>query len=295
MAIWGAGSVVGIAVGFAGGAYIASHYGWRTAFFFTAIPGLICAVLAFTLREPLRGAAEEHGPRLVHTDQAGLAAFFRLLRIPTLRATIVAQTLLFFVLAADAFWLPEVLHRYHHLGLEAAGYLAGAVLILGGLIGTLAGGWLGDRLSRSTGRGNLDVGAIGFVVGAFAVGGALVAPSLGLFVVAFLIGVVAVYLYQGPFTATSQNVVTPALRASAVTLTLFVAHLLGDSYSTAVVGFLSDLMGSLRLALLVVSPTLLLLAAAAAVFGRRHVDPDTAAMEAEWARTREAAPELRTA
>jgi predicted MFS family arabinose efflux permease len=58
MSIWDAGSADGIAVGYAGGGLIASALGWWSAFFFTAIPGLILSVLAFTIREPLRGAAE---------------------------------------------------------------------------------------------------------------------------------------------------------------------------------------------------------------------------------------------
>src|SRR5438876_12259815 len=63
MSIWAAGTAVGIAVGFAGGGIVASILGWRAAFYMTAIPGLVFAALAFGLREPLRGAAEERGPQ----------------------------------------------------------------------------------------------------------------------------------------------------------------------------------------------------------------------------------------
>src|ERR1700716_139899 len=58
MSIWGAGSTFGIAVGFAGGGFIAEKFGWRSAFFFAAIPGILFALLAFGLREPLRGSVE---------------------------------------------------------------------------------------------------------------------------------------------------------------------------------------------------------------------------------------------
>src|SRR5712691_2058449 len=37
-AIWGAGSTVGIALGFAGGGFIAERYGWPKAFFVAAVP-----------------------------------------------------------------------------------------------------------------------------------------------------------------------------------------------------------------------------------------------------------------
>src|ERR1700686_4518164 len=99
MSIWGAGSTIGIAVGFAGGAYIAEKFGWRNAFFFAAVPGILCALLAFRLREPLRGSVEARGPSLRQTHDASFRKFLALMRIPTLRAAILSQTLLYFVLA----------------------------------------------------------------------------------------------------------------------------------------------------------------------------------------------------
>jgi len=100
----------------------------------------IFALLAFGLREPLRGSAESTGIAVKKTLDAGVGQFLQLLRIPTLRATIFAQTILFFVLASNAFWLPIVLNRRFDLSVSKAGLLAGVVLVGGGLIGTLAGG-----------------------------------------------------------------------------------------------------------------------------------------------------------
>ena len=110
------------------------------------------------------------------------------------------------------------------------------------------------------------------------------------FVPAFLITVIAIYLHSGPFTAVSQNVVSPALRASCVTLLLFVSHVFGDSHSTFDVGWISDHVGSLQLALLITSPTLLVVAAIIAATGLRSVKPDTERMEGAWA-ARPAEPE----
>ena len=87
---------------------------------------------------------------------------------------------------------------------------------------------------------------------------------------------IALYLNSGPFTAVAQNVVSPALRASSVTMLLFVAHVFGDSHSTFDVGFLSDRLGSLQTALLITSPTLLIVAAILAATGLRSVRPDIA-------------------
>jgi hypothetical protein len=108
--------------------------------------------------------------------------------------------------------------------------------------------------------------------------------AIPIFVPTFLATVVCLYLYAGPFTALSQNVVSPGLRASAVTMTLLVAHVLGDSHSTYDVGLISDwLGGNLQAALLITSPTLLILAAIAAATGLRTAKHDTEAMETDWA------------
>jgi MFS family permease len=287
MSVWGVGSTIGIAVGFAGGGYIAEHYGWRDAFFFAAIPGLICALLAFTMREPFRGSAEHVGQAVERTYDASLTKMVGLMKIPTLRATILSQTLLYFVLASNAFWLPILLTRRFGMSVSGAGLLAGVVIVLGGLIGTLGGGWIADRRGKDNPAAYLQVGIVGFLVGAVFIVIALAAPlsagPIPLFVPAFLIGVVAIYLYSGPYTALSQAVVSPGLRASSVTLLLFISHVFGDSHSTFDVGFLSDRIGSLQTALLITSPTLLVLAAVIAATGIRHAKNDVAAMEDEWA------------
>ena len=99
----------------------------------------------------------------------------------------------------------------------------------------------------------------------------------------FLVTVVALYLYSGPFTAVSQNCVPPSLRASVVTMLLFVSHVVGDSHSTFDIGFISDRLHSLQLALLITSTPLLLVAAALAALALRHVEGDVSRAENSWA------------
>lgn len=283
MSIWSAGSAFGIALGFAGGGLLAASFGWRAAFFASAVPGVLFALLAFRLREPLRGSAEERGPRLERTTDASLKNMFGLLRIASLRWTILAQTALFFVLGADAYWLPTLLTRRFGMSIGEAGTLSGGVIVLGGLVGTLLGGWIADWRRRRSARADLEVSIAGFVGAAVFVTLALVA-SAEVFVPAFLLAVVCLYLYSGPFSAIGQNVVVPSLRASAVTLTLLIAHLFGDSYAAAAVGLLSDALGSLQTALLIVSPLLLLVAAGLACLALGSIQADTSTMDRVWSK-----------
>ena len=273
----------GIAVGFAGGGIVASILGWRAAFYMTAVPGLVFGILAFRLREPLRGAAEARGPQTGKAATITWRTFLELLRIPTLRATIAAETALFFVLGGAAFWLPTYLQRRFSLGTGTAGTLAGGVLVVG-LAGSLLGGTIADRLAiRRRSASNLVVGVAGFILGAVFVALALLMPSLALFVPMFLLGAACLYLYNGPYTAVKQNIVLPTVRATAVTVALLIEHLLGDSYAPFAIGKLSDALHNLQLALLILLPPLLILAAVFAALGLRHEEKDGRAMETRWA------------
>src|SRR5206468_292899 len=284
MSIWAAGTAVGIAAGYAGGGIIAGTLGWRLAFYMTAVPGLVFAVLAFGVRERRGGAADARGPQVSKPASVTWRTVLELRRIPTVRATIAAETALFFVLGGAAFWLPIYLQRRFALEIGPAGTLAGGVLVVGLLAGSLLGGTIADRLAiRRRVASNLPVGIAGFILGAVFVALALVTPNLVLFVPMFLLGAACLYLYNGPYTAVKQNVVVPTVRATAVTIALLIEHLLGDSYAPWAIGKVSDALHSLQLALLILLAPLLVLAAVFAFLGLAHEDRDGRAMEERWA------------
>lgn len=282
MSIWNAGTAVGIAVGFVGAGIIAEHTSWRVAFLIAAVPGLILAVMAWRMREPLRGAAEARGPKVQEIKVATLRTFAGLLRIRSLLVAVLAQTLLFWVLGANVTFLPIYITSRFGVSAGTASTISGGVIVLGGLVGTLLGGWLADRRNRVSARGNFEVPIGGFVLAAAFIAIALLAPTLTLFIPAFLLSVVFIYFYSGPLTAIGQNVVSPGLRAGAVTMLLLIGHLLGDSWSPTAVGAMADSIG-LRNALLITSPTVMLGAAAVAAFGLSSIGRDSAAMEDSWA------------
>jgi len=144
-----------------------------------------------------------------------------------------------------------------------------------------------DRLADRARRDRRAALRLGYLIGAVFITVALTAPmtlgSIPVFIPAFFITVVGIYLYSGPFTAVSQNCVPPSLRASVVTMLLFVSHVVGDSHSTFDVGFISDQLHSLQLALLITSTPLLLVAALLAALALRSVEDDVTRAEESWA------------
>ncbi len=282
MAIWQLGNVLGVAVGFAVGGIIAGALGWRAAFYFTAIPGLIFTALAVTLREPVRGAAEI--VTSVHAPRPRLSEVGALLRNRTYVLALVAQTLVFFVLGSDSFWLPSFLQRHFGLSSARAGILPGVVLVGAGFLGTILGGRAATRLRHRYASANLLTAGVGFLLAAVVVIPALITTSLTFFVVGFFVTGIALYLYAGPLTALQQDVVMPHLRGSAIAVALLVSHVFGDAFAPLIVGRISDAFGqNLRLAILLTTPALLFAAGLVALAGLAGVRRDVETMERDWA------------
>jgi hypothetical protein len=86
---------------------------------------------------------------------------------------------------------------------------------------------------------------------------------------------VLVFLNTGPANAVLLNVVVPEIRASAVAVSIFVFHLLGDVPSPIFIGRVSEWTGSLQHALLLTSVAM----AVSGIFylwGSRSLGHDTA-------------------
>jgi hypothetical protein len=65
------------------------------------------------------------------------------------------------------------------------------------------------------------------------------------------------FMSTGPINAAIVNVVSPLERASAVALSMMAIHLLGDVPSPPLIGYVSDQLGSLAHAVLIVPVAIL--------------------------------------
>jgi MFS family permease len=250
---WGASTLVGTAVGFIAGGVIAQHIGWRFAFVLCGPPGLLLAWLIWRATD--RQAYDEadrralaaqapYAPRGAHGlwhALAGMAAQVRaVLRSPTVRLTILLQALGLFVATPSLVFVPIYLKTHFHLGLQTTALVTGGVLIPAGVLGTVAGGWLADRLGRHYAGGRMLAVVIGFAGAApfFIVG--FLSHSLVMLLAFAFVGVFFLNMYSGPLNAIAQDVVPVTLRASALAVIMTLAHLLGDVGSPTLVGSLTD-------------------------------------------------------
>jgi MFS transporter, Spinster family, sphingosine-1-phosphate transporter len=144
-----------------------------------------------------------------------------------------------FALGGLQVWMPTFLHRVHGYTLAQAGILFGVSTMINGLVASVLGGWISDRLLRRTAAAHYLVSAVSLGLGIPAMCVALFASGklmvAGIFVAEFLL-----LLNTGPLNAAVINAVGPHVRAMALAANIFIFHLLGDVPSAALIGFLSD-------------------------------------------------------
>ena len=220
------------------GAMVKAFGSWRAPFVIAMVPGLVIALLMFTIREPERGAAETHA-----SSEAPIANPIRkVLGIRTMWWIILAGIAAnFAAYATNAFMVP-LMQRFFGLPLEMAAVSTGVIVGLTGLVGLTAGGWVGDRMHERSDRGRLVLGAVSLLLAAIATWFALRlgADQVGAFIAVFSVGWLLQYIYYISLYPAVQDIVEPRLRATAVAVLFAALYLLGGAFGPMVVGFLSD-------------------------------------------------------
>jgi len=145
-----------------------------------------------------------------------------------------------FAIGALAFWTPTFLERVRGIPKAHATVQFGAIVVVTGFLGTYLGGWLGDRLLRVSHQAYLWLSGIVTLVAAPLTLVALAAPQPGVYWAAIVAAELCLFASTGPVNSAIVNVVSPHMRATAVALSIFTIHILGDVPSPSVVGMISD-------------------------------------------------------
>lgn len=265
---------VGSALGYILGGLLGQNFGWHAAFLMVGLPGLLLAIPIALLREPPRGGAAGQGLASRGETAAGYGSF---IKNRSFVCNTLAMTAMTFAMGGLAQWLPSFLHRVHALDVAKGNTLFGAITVLAGIFGTMAGGWLGDRWQQKSGRGYLLVSGWGFLIGTpFAVW-AIISPTLNGCLAAIFMAEFFLFLNTGPLNTVIINVTAAPVRAMAFALNIFFIHALGDAISPSILGWLSDRWG-LQQALLI-TPLAMALAGLSCFICGRFVQADMAAAE----------------
>lgn len=251
---------VGAALGYILGGLIGQHYGWRAAFFVCGVPGIALAAAVLWIKDPPRGAQEGGaGAAPAATQVSGvkgaLEVYFSLLRRLPYMLLVLGYAAYTFGLGGLGFWMPTFLEKVRGIPAAEATTGFGIIVVVTGVIGTIAGGWLGDYCLKRSRAGYLWFsGAVTLLAAPVALL-ALMAPQRHLYYPAVVAAELLLFMSTGPINAEIANMVSPLERASAIALSMFAIHLLGDVPSPPLIGHLSD-VGSLAHAVLIVPVTI---------------------------------------
>ena len=243
---------VGAALGYILGGLMDQAFGWRAAFFIAGLPGLALAGLVLLLKDPPRGANDAPSKAEARsTDGSTWRAYLAMMRNRTYALTVLGYGAYTFALGGLAFWMPAFLERVRGVPKEDATVQFGIIVVITGLVGTGIGGWLGDYLLRWTKSAYLWVSGVATLLAVPFGFMALMAETPAVYMTGIVMAEVLLFVSTGPVNSAIVNAVAPDRRATAVALSIFVMHILGDVPSPPLIGMISD-QSSLATGVLVV-------------------------------------------
>lgn len=260
MAIWTAGSTVGIFTGFALGGVVNEAIGWRYTFLVAGIPGIVLAALmVLTIREPIRGAADVKPSTTSDMKRLSMWDSFRFLwKIRLFRQSVLASAGCNFCVFAVLAWAAPFAVRSYGVGTAEAGTVMGSGIMIAGGSTMITAGFVSDWLSRKGYHRSLFVVAGTVALSAILFALAFTATSFQNFAILFTLAYAALMTNPPIGWVIVQESAPPELRAMAAAIMLLVINILSSVPAPLMVGYLSDFLnpqfgtGSLGLALLLV-------------------------------------------
>lgn len=250
LAIFFAAIPVGSALGFVIGGLLEKYFGWRWAFFLAGAPGALLALLCLLMVEPARRGSEEGKiAEAPHSLAEDLKALWRSSRYVWAVVGFTAQT---FALGGFSYWAPKLLVRAHHYDNAEGNMIFGGIVVVTGFAGTFLGGYLSDRIKGlDRGRVALMVCTVPTVLIIPICFWSLFAGSPTVFFLTNAVAQLGIFISTSPLNAVLLDSVPPRARATAMGLSIFVGHLLGDMISVLIIGVLSDRWQDLAWAMIV--------------------------------------------
>ena len=147
--------------------------------------------------------------------------------------------MLTFAMGGISAWMPTFLHRFSGLSVANSSLVVGAITVIDGIAGTVTGGWIAQRWQRTNHRALYLLSfwsvALTLPCGILLFFGPRAWAIPSLFAAEFFL-----FLNTGPLNAAIVNSVSASVRATAISINLFVIHAFGDTFSPQIIGAISD-------------------------------------------------------
>lgn len=261
LGIYSTGFTIGTVIAFLAGGVVEHYLGWRTAFIVVGVPGLLlAAVVALTLREPVRGYWEQAATgRPLSSPMPTREALLTLFRRRAYVHLVLGTSLQAAAFLGVSLWMPSFFIRSYGLSTLEAGQLLALLIGVMGTLGSIFGGWLSDRLGKRDKRWYVWLLILGncvtcpLTVAAYMLNDFYL--TIGLLTFALFIG----NMHHGSVFSLVQGLAEPAIRVTSSAVMLFINGLIAMGITPVVIGGLSELLRpsfgseSLRYALAIVS------------------------------------------
>jgi len=271
MAIFCSAIPVGSALGYVIGGLVGAHLGWRWAFYLVTPPGLFLGLLCFWQRDP-RVAADHLAQK---SPRRSVRDYLNLFRTRSYLINCIAMTLMTFVTGGLGFWVPAYL-RYRDQSPAVGMTIFGLITVVAGLVSTLLGGVIADKLRPRLPGSYFWVSGIGMLIACPIFIVALYIPFPAAWIAMFL-AIFFLFLNTGPSNTALANVSLPAVRATAFAASIFVIHAFGDVQAFWLLGYIGG-HTNMHVAFLFVSG-IIFLSGLVWLIGVKYLAADTAAVE----------------
>jgi MFS family permease len=164
---------------------------------------------------------------------------------PTFLLMVVGFGLISFKGYALGFWGAPYAIRTFGVDAATAGFFLGAGGALGGFLGVIAGGRLGDRFKATNPAGRIFVGFMALFFTAPLVWLQFSTPSVEMFYLLAFLNSTTSSMWVGVAAATSQDLVLPRMRGAATATYFLGTTIIGLGLGPFTVGLLSEVLGDL--------------------------------------------------
>jgi len=224
---------VGTAAGYLLGGTLGATHGWRFPFYIAAVPGFLLALAIAFLPEPERGQFD------LEKETPERASVRGLWRNPAFLCVTLGMAASTFSLGGIQVWMPTFLSQTRGYTLEAANKMFGLIIVADGILASLFGGWLGDKLLPRMKGSYYFVSAISMGLGVPVMIVALFNPG-PIMLPAIAVAAFLLLLNTSPLNTALVNSVGAHIRATAIAVNIFIFHLLGDVPSPTMMGYVAD-------------------------------------------------------
>ena len=240
LAVYGLGPSLGAVAGLMIGGAIADAFGWRAAFIAVGLPGVLLAALTYlTVREPKRGAMDPGHVPPENPDNIK-TTLSKLWQNRTYVYVNLGHALSIVTMYSITVWLPALFLRNTDFSRSEVGATIGLITLVGGVLGTLSGGFIADYLAKRDERWRAWVSMIAVVASAPVLAAALLATDAQSLTILMGMGIFVFQVSFVPGLAIVQIVVEPGQRAMAAAFVFFLANFIGLGIGPVIVGAISD-------------------------------------------------------